>query len=532
MILARRTLIPLLFCAVTALAYGFFQPAEAGFPAFKQAVAEAASDDPALATFYRERNYEPLWTGRGDTRRRRALLTALESAGDHGLPVGRYSPADLRRAFGSARSERARGQVEVETSRRFLQYAQDIQSGILTPSRVDSGLAMTLPRRNRLAQIRAFSQSSPGAFLRALPPKHPHYVRLLKEKVRLERLLGTGGWGNPLATRKLEPGDSGPHVVALRNRLVRMGYLRGNAAASYDGRLQQAVQRFQADHGLAADGVAGSATIAAINVSVRERLQQVIVGLERARWLNMPLGERHILVNLADFRAYIYDNGKVSFETRVVVGKNEKDLRTPEFSDQMEHMIINPTWNVPRSIATKEYLPQLKRNPFAVRHLRIYDRRGRLVPRDAVDFTRFTRTNFPFDMKQPPSQRNALGLVKFMFPNKHNIYLHDTPAKSLFDRSTRAYSHGCVRVHRPFELAYTLLARQTGDPKGLFHSKLNSGRETQVNLKTPVPVHLTYRTVWVDAKGGVHYRDDIYGRDGRIFGALANAGVALRSIES
>jgi murein L,D-transpeptidase YcbB/YkuD len=189
----------------------------------------------------------------------------------------------------------------------------------------------------------------------------------------------------------------------------------------------------------------------------------------------------------------------------------------------MEHMVINPSWYVPRSIITKEYLPKLQSNPNAVGHIEITDRRGRQVNRGAVDFTQFTARNFPFAMRQPPSKRNALGLVKFMFPNKHNIYLHDTPQKSLFSREVRAFSHGCIRLAQPFEFAYALLAKQEEDPKAFFHRVLGTGRETKVELENPVPVHLIYRTAYI--------RRDVYKRDSKIWQALQKAGVALPDVQ-
>jgi murein L,D-transpeptidase YcbB/YkuD len=235
---------------------------------------------------------------------------------------------------------------------------------------------------------------------------------------------------------------------------------------------------------------------------------------------------------LTDFHARIIDDGKVTFMTRSVVGKNVSDRRTPEFSDVMEHMVINPTWHVPRSIATKEYLPMLQQNPNAVSHLRLIDSRGQTLNRSAVDFTQFSARSFPFAIKQPPSRSNALGLVKFMFPNKHNIYLHDTPAKNLFSREVRAYSHGCIRLQDPFDFAYALLAKQTDDPKGFFQSRLRTGSETQVNLEQHVPVHLIYRTAITTPKGNMQYRRDIYGRDAKIWNALADAGVVLADVKS
>ena len=332
--------------------------------------------------------------------------------------------------------------------------------------------------------------------------------------------------------KKLEPGDRGAAVVKLRNRLHRLGYLGRSASQTYDSQIEAAVQQFQADHGLEQDGVAGGSTLQEINVSAEKRLQSVLVAMERERWTNFERGERHIWVNLTDYTAKVVDDGKVTFRTRSVVGANKSDRRSPEFSDEMEHMVINPTWNVPRSIAVKESLPQLQRNPNAVGHLRLIDGSGRAVARDGQDFTQYTPRNFPFDIKQPPSRRNALGLVKFMFPNRHNIYLHDTPAKNLFSRETRAYSHGCIRLHQPFEFAYTLLARQDETPKETFHRILKTGRETQVDLDQHIPVHIVYRTATIPAKGKANYRRDVYGRDALIWQALQSAGVVLDDVRS
>ncbi len=302
-------------------------------------------------------------------------------------------------------------------------------------------------------------------------------------------------------------------------------------SASYDAALQAAIREFQAAHGLNPDGVAGKGTVTEINKSVEARLKSVIVAMERERWTNMERGSRHILVNQTDFTARIVDDGRVTFETRSVIGKNTSDRRSPEFSDLMEHMIINPSWYVPRSIITKEYLPRLRNNPHAVGHLEITDRRGRRVNRSSANFAQYSAGSFPFAMRQPPGKRNALGRVKFMFPNKYNIYLHDTPQKHLFDREVRAFSHGCIRLSDPFGFAYALLARQSDDPKGEFQRILRTGRETKVSLKEPVPVHIIYRTAVTGERGRMEYRRDVYGRDARIWKALNDAGVALQSVQ-
>lgn len=498
---------------------------------FAQAVAEAAARDSEVAAFYRANGYRPIWTGQGgeDALRRQALLKVLERAGDHGLPA--YDVDDLKRRMANIASMREMGRVEVELAQLFVSYAQDVNSGVLTPRKVDSGIVRDIPRQPGDVLLAALVKSSPTAFLKSLPPKHPEYARLMKEKLRLEALLARGGWGETVPAKSLKPGQQGGAVVALRNRLIRMGYLSRSASRSYDGSIQKAVQAFQQDHGLTADGVAGAGTIVQINTSLEKRLAAIVVAMERERWTNITRGKRHVWVNLTDFSAKIVDGGRVSFESRSVIGKNVSDRRSPEFSDEMEHLVINPTWNVPRSIATKEYLPMLKRNRNAVSHLKLIDSRGRVVNRGAVNFSAYNAKTFPFAIKQPPSSRNALGLVKFMFPNKHNIYLHDTPSKSLFQREVRAFSHGCIRLGSPFEFAYAILSKQSDDPKGEFHRHLKTGRETRVNLEEKVPVHIVYRTAVAPANGQMQYRRDVYGRDAKVWAALKNAGVALRSVE-
>ena len=508
--------------------------AQADIPAaFRQAVAEAASTDDAVARFYRENGYQAIWTGPDEASRQRrsALLAALNETRAHGLPDRSAEVSRLVQLMRQARTTRDFGMAEAALSKALVDYATDLQTGLLVPSRIDDGLVRkkhTVDGATFLAGIR---DTQPYAFMRSLVPASPQYRGLMREKLRLEQVLAAGGWGPAVQAKKLEPGDQGTAVIALRNRLMAMGYLQRSAARSYDAALEQAVQRFQADHGLETDGVAGAGTLAEVNKPVSSRLKSVIVAMERERWLTPDRGERHILVNQTDFTAKIVDNGDVTFETRSVIGKNTHDRRSPEFSDEMEHMVINPSWYVPRSIITKEYLPKLRNNPNAVGHIQITDRRGRVVNRGSADFSQYTARNFPYSMRQPPSRSNALGLVKFMFPNKYNIYLHDTPQKSLFAREVRAFSHGCIRLAQPFEFAYALLARPTEDPKAFFHRILNSGRETKVDLEQKVPVHIIYRTAVVSSKGRAEFRRDVYGRDAKIWAALERAGVVLPSVQ-
>ncbi|MBZ4023039.1 murein L,D-transpeptidase [Rhodobacter sp. TJ_12] len=498
-------------------------------PGFAQAVAEAAAADPALSAFYAARDYAPIWTDGAATARRAAFFAALDQAGAHGLPVARYGAAALRARFASIETERERGLLEADVSLAYLAWARDISSGALEPQKIDSGIVRDIIRPEPQDLLNNLVAAPvPAHYLRGLAPQTPQYANLMRARLHLAEQIAQGGWGAPVPAKRLGPGDSGPAVVALRDRLMKMGYLGRSISGSYDGALQKAVQSYQYDLGMKADGVAGEATLAEINTAPEERLKSVLVALERQRWLNgRDLGARHIWVNIADFTARIIDDGKMSFESVTVVGQNRSDRRTPEFSDVMELMVINPSWSVPRSITVKEYLPMMKRNPGAAGHIQLIDSRGRTVSRDAVDFAAYNARNFPFAMRQPPSRGNALGLVKFLFPNKHHIYLHDTPSKSLFQRDVRAYSHGCIRVGRPFDLAYALLARQVDDPEAYFQSILRTGAETSVPLEQPVPVHLVYYTAYPNAQGRIEYRHDVYGRDARLYAALETAGVAL-----
>lgn len=516
--------------AQTVLAAAQVQAAPAT-TAFVNALAEAAATDEAIAGFYRDRGFAAFWTGPGDAERRTALLRVLAGAGAHGLPAGRYDPADLIAAFRDARTEGDRGRLEVRMSRALLDYARDVQTGALVPSKVVPGIVREVPVRDRRANLDSFAASDPMAFLAALPPRSQEYVRLMKARHVLEDAVARGAWGAPVPVKTLERGASGPDFIALRERLVAMGYLPVNAAATYDDTIARAVSAFQADHGLDANGVAGATTLTEINIGPDRRLASVIVALERERWLNIERGKRHIWVNLADYSAQIVDNGKVTFQTRAVVGAQKIEKNTPEFSHMMTYMELNPDWTVPGGIIKRDYLPKLQANPNALGHLQLIDRRGKVVPRGSVNFAAYTASNFPFNLRQAPGDSNALGRVKFMFPNPHAIYLHDTPEKNLFSRETRAYSSGCVRLNDPFDFAYELLSRQEADPKAAFHKVLDTRRQERIVLKEPVPIHLEYRTAFSNPRGQMQYRRDMYGRDAAIFQALIKAGVVTAAAD-
>lgn len=500
---------------------------------FRQGVAEAAAGDAVLAAFYRARGFDAVWSGGGEREvaRRNALLSAMAEAPQHGLGSRRHDPAALVRTLQEAVQPYDQGRAEVAMSRAFLRLARDLNAGMFVPSEVEPNIKREVLAADPLAVLTVFPEEEPVAFLRGLAPATPEYARLLSERMRLEAVISAGGWGGEVPAGALEPGQGGAGVLALRDRLIGMGWLRPTASAVYDEALAGALRGFQAAHGLAEDGVAGEGTLAEVNVAPGERLKSVLVAMERERWNAAPRGARHVWVNIPDFTAAVVDDDVTTFRCRSVVGAAEDYRQTPEFSDLMQFMVVNPSWFVPRSIIVREYLPQLQSNRNAVGHLKITDSSGRPINRGSVNFAGYSARSFPFSMHQPPGPDNALGTVKFMFPNPWNIYLHDTPAKDLFQRESRAFSHGCIRLSDPHGFAHHLLARQTPDPEGYFGERLATGDETRVNLEEPIPVHLEYRTAFTNVRGGLQFRRDVYGRDGRIWSALEAEGVEAAPLQ-
>ena len=494
--------------------------------------ADEATD---IMAFYAARDFRPFW-GEPGMERGAALVAALETADAHGLPVRRYDPAALRTALaGNGTEPQEIAGAELRATRAYLLYARDLSSGLLTPSRVDEEITIRPARPERGALLaRAASQPMAQA-LAGLEPASPEYRALMAEKARLENRTNLPDWGPEVsAGGTLRTGDSGPRVAELRARLAARGFVPPADApaaidpARFDIGLEAALRRFQATTGLDADGLAGARTVAAVNEAPEAALEQVVVNLERLRWMNRDLGPRYIVANIPDYSVRMVEDDVTVFTSRTVVGK-AVETRTPEFSENMTYFVVNPTWHIPDSIAQRVYLPKLKANPntLANSNMRIFTRAGTEINPGLVDFNQFASGNFPFRIKQNPSEANALGRVKFMFPNQFSIYLHDTPLRDLFAKSERAFSNGCVRVEQPLELAYLLLEGQVPDPAASFDAWLAAKSERTVQLERPIPVHLVYRTVFVDDAGALQRRFDVYGRDATVFEALQAEGVTL-----
>ncbi len=480
---------------------------------------------PALADFYGTNGLKPIFLGQGGAARRAALIDAVGQAESHGLPAARYRQAALRRLDGADPDSI---DEELEFARVFADWSHDITGGILDPRKVESGIRREVARPRTGDLLRAFAGSTdPVSVLAGLPSQDARYQALREALAKQARFVVPQGM--PAVPEGLwREGTSDPAVAALRLRLAAIGFAAAPTASpvTFDAPLAEAVAGFQQAVGLPADGVAGPRTVARLNRGTGPEADAILVALERMRWMNgHDLNARHVWVNLPEFNARIFDGGQEIFETRTVIGKANQEFETPEFSETMKYLVVNPRWNVPRSITVKEYLPRLQANRNAVSHLDVVDGAGNVIARDRIDFRKYSARTFPYRMRQKPSDDNALGQVKFMFPNPWNIYLHDTPTKHLFNQSSRAYSHGCIRIGRPVDLAHELLRPQVADPDAVFSKALASGRETYLNLRPPVPVHLVYFTAFPDEAGQIRRFPDIYGRDALVHAALVKAGL-------
>ncbi|MCY4541590.1 MAG: L,D-transpeptidase family protein [Rhodobacteraceae bacterium] len=492
--------------------------------AYGYALWDAARFDLALAEFYRERGFEPIWiTVDGKpSERLDVLYRAIAAADTHGLDPNAVGLAELEaiRFDGSARQL---AEAEASVSGVYLKFAQIIHAGLVDPSKTSEFIHLRKRHRIPTGYLMAgVSGGNAAEFVEKLAPQHFQYAELRKELLRLRRVKEAGGWGPPAPTVSYSFGMRGPHVLALRDRLVRKGYHKPEFTGVYSMSMANAVRRLQQDYGLDETGIANWRTLEALNSTVDDQIRQVEVGLERLRWLSQSFGPRYVMVNIPEYRARMFDGGQAVFESTVIVGQAEETHQTPEFSEEIEYLVVNPIWYVPESIVVDEVIPAMMEDIEAEPDLVFVDTEEMtLIDRRSISFVDPGLTEkFPYKVVQPPGATNPLGSVKFMFPNRYNIYLHDTPFRDLFGLENRAHSHGCVRVEKSHDLARMLLGEVGADFDELRSGVEGTFSEETISLHTPIPVHITYRTVWAGTDGRIHYRRDIYGRDKSVHDAL------------
>jgi murein L,D-transpeptidase YcbB/YkuD len=365
-------------------------------------------------------------------------------------------------------------------------------------------------------------------------PRHPFYARMKRALAKYRAIAANGGWKPVAPGPTLDRGMTGPRVLSLRRRLAATGDLPAETAASeaFDEQLEEAVIRFQTRHRLQTDGRVGKNTLEALNEPVSGRIATIRVALERLRWVVRGVPKTYVVADIAHFDAAYYVDNRRIWHSRTQVGTPYRE--TPVFRADMTYLVFNPTWTIPPTILAKDILPAVKKNRdyLKAKNIRVLDHEGNTVDADAISWEQVSGGSFPYLLRQDPGPSNALGRIKFMFPNPYHVYMHDPPSKTLFERVNRAFSSGCIRIENPLELAELLL----DDPVAWNREKIEeiiAGGETRtVSLKKRVPVLLLYSTAWVDDDGTVYFTRDIYGRDEAVLKGLDSAFRVENSDES
>ncbi|HUF50887.1 MAG TPA: L,D-transpeptidase family protein [Longimicrobiales bacterium] len=463
--------------------------------------------------YYRRVRFRPAWLdGSQVSERGRGVHAVLRGAEQDGLAPARYRLETATRLLGMLSAEDAAealdagaragylADIDLLLSEGYMRYATDIVTGTIDPEQVGRAWRVHRDAPPTELVLRSAVRGDPAQIVQRLRPATPNYGRLMRALARLREVQAAGGWPALPAGIKAAEGDSSAAVGALRARLAASDDAReamlarqGAAqAAKYDRDLRDALRHFQTRHGLDDDGKLGGMTLVELQHPVEERIAEVRLNLDRWRWLPRELGDLFVLVNIAGFELEVVENNRTIEAMNVVVGKIGNE--TPVFADTMEHVVVNPYWNVPTSILKEEILPAIARDP------------GYLA-----------RNNMEWvgdgGVRQRPGRDNALGKVKFLFPNSNNIYLHDTPADHLFARARRDFSHGCIRVERPLDLARLIVSKATNHSPSSLQAMLNTTTEKWINLKRPIPVYITYFTAWVGEDGTLRFHHDIYGHD-------------------
>lgn len=488
----------------------------------------------ALQDFYAQRIYEPVWFADGRLLEpARAVPRILGSVERDGLRPGDYAYTRLKQAvtaYQEGRVSLAPVNLELALTDAILTYAGDMLRGRIDPETLHRAWEST-PRQRDLARFlaEALDTGQLVSSLQSLAPEHPDYHRLRQLLERYRRIDRAGGLTTVATGETLKPGMRSGRVAALRRRLTQSGDLsaaeRAEDAKLFDDVLETAVKRYQTRHGLEPDGLVGAATLDSLAVPAAQRIRTIEINMERWRWLPQNLGDHFITVNIAGFEMKLVDEGVVRMSMPVVVGKPYH--ATPVFTDLMTYLVFSPYWNIPTGIASRVIVPNIRQNPEYLEQESIKVFRGWEQPATAldpasIDWSRVEAGQSPYRFRQEPGPNNALGGVKFMFPNKYHVYMHDTPARELFERTARDFSNGCIRLKEPLRLAEYLLRENDGWDAQRIAAAAQRGVEQTVRLPRAWPVHLLYWTVWVDSDGEVNFRPDIYGRDAELAKALYN----------
>lgn len=485
-----------------------------------------------VESFYKGRNFKPAWSRDGRMTQVETLIKTVEEAYYDGLTPDYYHLGLIRSLVAKVEKDSSRdplhmADLDILLTDAFLTLGCHLSAGCVNPVTIQSewfaehgpvDVSSVLEQALRKKQIREA--------LMTLRPEQGSYGKLKKALARYRELSSKGEWPSVSAGSRLKKGAVSGRVAELRRRLAASGDLEAAEAKGgdlFDEKLEQSVITFQKRHGLKADGIVSSATLTALNVPLKQRIRQMELNMERLRWIGNQ-EQLSIVVNIADFELKVIEDWKSILSMKVVVGKPY--LRTPVFTAKLTHLLINPPWNVPDSIARKEILKIIKKNPHYLAEQNIKVLRGWRSPEEeidpeTIDWSKITASNLSYRFRQEPGPLNPLGRLKFMFPNKFDVYLHDTPAKRLFTEDVRAFSHGCTRIEKPIELAEYLLRDDPVWTRERLLAAMDEGIERKVMVPHPINVHFLYLTAWVDDGGILQFRNDIYERDRSLDEALS-----------
>ena len=497
--------------------------------------------------FYRERGFQLGWfKAHQPVDRVKTLQDIIAKASDEGLSPKDYQAkdipkmlAELKKVRGdSTRRNALERQIDIALTGTYMKWANDYYRGVANPQDTKNTSWMVKPNKIKLnkALLTFLGERKSRYNYYEFAPLHPEYDQLKKALAAYRAQERAGGWSTLPAALNLKPGAASPAVAALRKRLLNSasGVTASSPAGAlvqpdtatapsattvYDPELVQAVKSFQQDAGLKATGIVSGETVKQLNVPIGTRIDQLILNMERWRWLPKKFEPDYLLVNIPEYTLHVMEDNKEAFNMRVIVGKVLHE--TPVFSDKVEYVVLAPYWNVPFSIIDKELRDKLTANPRYLDRLDMevvkgYGRKAEVIDPATVDWANVTQATFKYTLRRRPGPKNDLGDVKFIFPNSNDIYLHDTPHDELFSQTNRSFSHGCVRLSEPIKLATYLLRKQPEWDQATILDSIATHREKYITLKEKLPVYLVYFTAWADAAGHPHFRDDIYGLDKKL----------------
>lgn len=488
----------------------------------------------ALRRFYENHGFQLAWSSPGH---RRELAEAIRQIANDGLnPVDYHGEllSDLVLRARDDLSGEMRADIDLLFTDAFLLAASHLLEGKVNPQTIHAEWNASRQHRDLAVTLaEALRDDTIAATLNSLRPNHPAYTKLTEARNRLTPLLGHP-WLPIADGPSIHPGDQDPRLPEIRRRLTALGDIPDPAGTGtpftdptlYSEDLDPVIPNFQARHGLEPDGIIGKQTLAAVNLMPVERIRQIDASLERWRWLPQSLGDDYVIVNIAGFGLQLVMDGREALRSRVIVGRPYR--QTPVFSDRIRYLVFNPTWTVPRKLMIEDLLPEIVRDPAYLdrQDISVYQGWGadrQKIDPAAIDWPSLSRNNFPYQLVQEPGPLNALGQVKFMFPNPYAVYLHDTPGQYLFGRQERSFSSGCIRVEKPMELAEQLLAGAPEWNRTTIDRLLEEKTPVTAILPEPIAIYIQYWTAWVDEAQRIQFRDDIYNRDFRLLAQLRQA---------